>query len=79
MEGAEESQAFVNMMNEMEDLKSPLYKMFKNEKDASSNIIKILKGKIIILKDKNNKLEKFSNKLQILNIIKNKTKGPLGN
>lgn len=79
MEGAEESQAFVNMMNEMEDLKSPLYKMFKNEKDASSNIIKILKGKIIILKDKNNNLEKFSNKLQILNIIKNKTKGPLGN
>ena len=59
MEGAEESQAFVNMMNEMEDLKSPLYKMFKNEKDASSNIIKILKGKIIILKDNNNNLEKI--------------------
>ena len=44
LEGAEETMSFVKMMGEMEELRSPLYTMFRKESAPGSNVIKIIKG-----------------------------------
>jgi hypothetical protein len=44
LEGAEESMSFVKMMGDMEELRSPLYTMFRKEASPGSNVLKIIKG-----------------------------------